>query len=123
MFSGGKRIPCVGFSVGVERIFATLLRRTKLEDVKSNEVQVYIIEVGKTELLSERMKIAKELWDHDIKVKFLFFFFIHLFFSSFINNYFFHFYFHFYSMSILFPFPLVKNPYLQFRIGLGRIHV
>ena len=53
MFSGNRAVPCVGFSVGVERIFSILLRKMKLEEVKSNEVQVYVCSVGKG-LLTEK---------------------------------------------------------------------
>jgi len=71
MFSGNRAVPCVGFSVGVERIFSILLRKMKLEEVKSNEVQVYVCSVGKG-LLTEKMKICKELWDNEIKAEFMY---------------------------------------------------
>jgi len=67
MFSGGKTIPCVGLSLGVERIFSILLRKTQLEKIKSNELQVHVIGVGDG-VLEERMKICKELWDAGINV-------------------------------------------------------
>jgi len=77
MFSysaGGKKsmnIPCVGFSIGVERIFSILLQKSKLEEIKSNECQVYVISVGDG-LLKERMQICTELWDHSIKAEFMY---------------------------------------------------
>jgi len=71
MFSGNRTVPCVGFSIGVERIFSILLRKMKLEEVKANEVQVYVCSVGKG-LLTEKMKICKELWDNDIKAEFMY---------------------------------------------------
>jgi len=71
MFSGSRTVPCVGFSIGVERIFSILLRKMKLEEVKSNEVQVYVCSVGKG-LLTEKMKICKELWDNEIKAEFMY---------------------------------------------------
>eukprot|EP00833_Pecoramyces_ruminatium_P006258 jgi/Orpsp1_1/1180290/evm.model.c7180000072805.1 len=70
MFSN-KPVPCVGFSIGIERVFSLLLRKMKLEDVKSNEVQVYVCSVGKG-LLTEKMKICKELWDNKIKAEFMY---------------------------------------------------
>src|SRR6185369_13327547 len=42
--SGG--IPCVGVSIGVERVFSILLQRAQLTSVKANEVEVYVISVG-----------------------------------------------------------------------------
>jgi histidyl-tRNA synthetase len=71
IFSSGKgkagQIPCVGMSIGIERVYSILLKKQKLEDIKSNEVQVYVIAVGQGHI-HERMKICKELWDNDIKV-------------------------------------------------------
>jgi len=69
MFSGNRTVPCVGFSIGVERIFSILLRKMKLEEIKSNEVQVYVCSIGKG-LLTEKMKICKELWDNEIKAEY-----------------------------------------------------
>ncbi|KXS22105.1 histidyl-tRNA synthetase [Gonapodya prolifera JEL478] len=69
MFSGGRQIPCVGVSLGIERIFSILLRKTKLEEVKSNEVEVYVIGLGDG-VLEERIRIAAELWDAGIKAEF-----------------------------------------------------
>lgn len=69
MFSGGKKIPCVGFSVGVERIFSILVKKRKIETMKSNECQVYVIAVGDG-LLEDRMTLTKELWEADIKAEF-----------------------------------------------------
>ncbi|KAI8365969.1 histidyl-tRNA synthetase [Radiomyces spectabilis] len=78
MFSGRNKkgepnlkIPCVGVSIGVERVFSILMAKQKAEDIKSNETEVYVIAVGDG-LLKERMQIAKELWEADIKASFLF---------------------------------------------------
>lgn len=78
MFSGTNKkgepnlkIPCVGVSIGVERVFSILMAKQQMADIKSNETQVYVISVGDS-LLKERMALAKELWDHDIKASFMF---------------------------------------------------
>ncbi|KAI8928773.1 hypothetical protein BC831DRAFT_447338 [Entophlyctis helioformis] len=71
MFSGGKRIPCVGISIGVERVFSLILQRTRLAAVKSTHTDVYIIGIG-ANLLQERMRIARELWDAGIRAEFMF---------------------------------------------------
>lgn len=76
MFSGTnksgkpKTIPCVGISIGVERIFSILLSRLNSNDIKSNMTQVYVISVGDG-LLEERMKLTRELWDAGIKASFM----------------------------------------------------
>ncbi|KAI8140273.1 histidyl-tRNA synthetase [Fennellomyces sp. T-0311] len=78
MFSGvnkkgqpNLKIPCVGVSIGVERVFSILMSKQKAEEIKSNETEVYVISVGDG-LLKERMQIANELWKNDIKASFLF---------------------------------------------------
>ena len=49
MFSGKNKIPCVGISFGVDRIFAITKARMEAEKgeaVRSNEVDVYVMAVG-----------------------------------------------------------------------------
>ena len=67
MFSPKNKIPCVGFSVGVERIFS--IYKKKEREVKVSDVQVFVAAVG-GELLEERMKICNELWSHGISAEF-----------------------------------------------------
>jgi histidyl-tRNA synthetase len=77
MFSGTnkrgqtKTIPCVGISVGVERLFSLLMARQDVEKIKSNATQVYVISAGDG-LLKERMQLVRELWDAGIKASFMF---------------------------------------------------
>src|SRR5689334_11440997 len=73
MFSGtnkkGKpnlQIPCVGISIGVERVFSILREKSEIK-VKANECEVHVVSVFDG-LLEERMRICKELWDAGIKV-------------------------------------------------------
>lgn len=78
MFSpSGTQIPCVGISFGVERIFSILWKRQLAEKgkegLKSKEVDVFVMAVGDG-LLSERMQIAKELWDAGLRVSLLYLF-------------------------------------------------
>jgi histidyl-tRNA synthetase len=70
MFSNGKKIPCVGISLGVERIFSILARQLEKQGkvTRASDVDVFVIGVGDG-ALSERMKICTELWDNDIKVR------------------------------------------------------
>ncbi|OBZ91453.1 Histidine--tRNA ligase, mitochondrial, partial [Choanephora cucurbitarum] len=78
MFSGKNKkgvpnlqIPCVGVSIGVERVFSILMSKQKAAEIKSNETEVYVISVGDG-LLKERMAIAKDLWDAGIKASYMF---------------------------------------------------
>ncbi|CAI2161939.1 15840_t:CDS:10 [Funneliformis geosporum] len=73
MFANSKKgnIPCVGVSIGVERVFSILLQKYQLEQVKSNEVEVYVIAVADG-LLEDRMKICAELWNAGIKAEFMY---------------------------------------------------
>lgn len=80
MFSGSKKpdaVPCVGVSIGVERVFAIMMQRLKEKEqkgekssVRSKDVDVYIMSVGEG-LLKERMQVAKMLWDAGIKAEFM----------------------------------------------------
>ncbi|KAF9082465.1 Cytoplasmic and mitochondrial histidine tRNA synthetase [Mortierella sp. AD031] len=76
MFSGTNKkgqpnlvIPCVGVSIGVERVFSILMQKQKKEQIKSNEVEVYVVGLGGVSV-EERMKICAELWDAGIKAEF-----------------------------------------------------
>ncbi|KAF9335844.1 Cytoplasmic and mitochondrial histidine tRNA synthetase [Podila minutissima] len=76
MFSGTNKkgqpnlvIPCVGVSIGVERVFSILMQKQKKEQIKSNEVEVYVVGLGGVSV-EERMKICTELWDAGIKAEF-----------------------------------------------------
>ncbi|KAI9311820.1 histidyl-tRNA synthetase [Dichotomocladium elegans] len=78
MFSGTNKkgeanlkIPCVGVSIGVERVFSILMSKHKSKGIKSNETEVYVIAVYDG-LLKERMQIANQLWDNGIKASFMF---------------------------------------------------
>ncbi|KAI9487305.1 MAG: histidyl-tRNA synthetase [Benjaminiella poitrasii] len=66
-----KTIPCVGVSIGIERLFSILLARQQMETVKANPTEVYIIAIGDG-LLKERMALAHELWEAGIKASFMF---------------------------------------------------
>ena len=77
MFSGKQQIPCVGISFGVDRIFSIIKSRMEsaasASTVRSTEVDVYVMAFGGkgfTGLLTERMNLAKTLWDAGIKAEF-----------------------------------------------------
>ena len=75
MFSGSTsaagKIPCVGISFGVERIFSLLLAKAKemgLESGRGKATEVFVMSVGDG-LLEERMRVCAELWAAGIKVR------------------------------------------------------
>jgi histidyl-tRNA synthetase len=64
-----KNVPCVGVSIGVERVFSVLeacLANNKTK-VRTTEVEVFVASAQKN-LLEDRMRLCKELWDANIKV-------------------------------------------------------
>jgi len=64
-----KNVPCVGVSIGVERVFSVIEARivSSKSKVRTTEVEVYVASAQKN-LLEDRMQLCKELWDADIKV-------------------------------------------------------
>ncbi|KAF5975920.1 histidine-tRNA ligase mitochondrial [Fusarium coicis] len=71
---GKQAVPCVGLSFGVDRVFTILDARQKKNttDLKS-EADVYIMAAGGKGfdgLLTERMEVARELWDAGIRAEF-----------------------------------------------------
>ncbi len=64
-----RDVPCVGVSIGIERLFsimeANLTRGQK--KVRTTETEVYVATAQKN-LHEERLKVCRELWDADIKV-------------------------------------------------------
>ncbi|KAK4050173.1 Cytoplasmic and mitochondrial histidine tRNA synthetase [Microbotryomycetes sp. JL201] len=77
MFSGSSgaagRIPCVGISFGVERIFSILL--AKLQNgqptARGKATEVFVMSIGDG-LLEERMQVCAELWAAGIKAEFMY---------------------------------------------------
>lgn len=65
-----NQVPCVGVSVGIERVYSIMETRRKLkeEKLRGKETEVYIMAMGGG-LLKERMGLAKLLRDSGIKVR------------------------------------------------------
>ncbi|XP_046671866.1 histidine--tRNA ligase isoform X2 [Homalodisca vitripennis] len=65
-----KNVPCVGVSIGVERIFSVLEAKlaSDHQKIRTTEVQVYVASAQKN-LTEERMKLCKEFWDAGIKAE------------------------------------------------------
>ena len=67
-FAGeSKQIPCVGMSVGIERVFAILKAKHYTVNGRGSETQVYVMAVGDVSV-ETRFGIMKELWDAGVKV-------------------------------------------------------
>ncbi|PRQ77507.1 histidyl-tRNA synthetase [Rhodotorula toruloides] len=74
--SGGAagKIPCVGISFGVERLFSILLRKAQEKGEtagRAKATEVFVMSLGDG-LLEERMKVCKELWAAGIKAEFMY---------------------------------------------------
>jgi histidyl-tRNA synthetase len=69
MFDKKAHVPCVGMSIGVERLFAVMEAKLKRDQVKirSNQTEVYIATPQKG-LVEERLKLCELLWSANIKV-------------------------------------------------------
>ena len=68
MFSdNGQQTPCVGVSIGVERVFAIMEAKMAMQ---GGAVDVFVASAGKGMLL-ERMKLGKELWDAGVSAEFI----------------------------------------------------
>ncbi|XP_012875917.1 PREDICTED: probable histidine--tRNA ligase, mitochondrial isoform X1 [Dipodomys ordii] len=69
----GYKVPCVGLSIGVERIFYIVEQKMKTlgEKVRTSETQVFVATPQKN-FLRERLKIIAELWDAGIKAEMLY---------------------------------------------------
>ncbi|CCD22289.1 histidine--tRNA ligase NDAI_0A01310 [Naumovozyma dairenensis CBS 421] len=77
--SGKKstKIPCVGVSFGVERLFSLIKQRTEAAAaIKPTATQVFVMAFGGgkdwTGYLPERMTITKELWNNGIETEYVY---------------------------------------------------
>ena len=71
MFSQrSTKIPCVGFSIGVERIFSILKYKASLNEKKPRHIGTDVFVASIDGLLEERMRICTELWDAGISADF-----------------------------------------------------
>ncbi|XP_065705024.1 histidine--tRNA ligase, cytoplasmic-like isoform X2 [Patagioenas fasciata] len=69
----GRKVPCVGVSIGIERIFSILEQKVKAsgEKIRTTETQVLVATPHK-HLLAARLKLISELWDAGIKAEMLY---------------------------------------------------
>lgn len=76
-FLPGAKMPCVGISFGVDRIFsitkARMEREKKMQALRGSETDVYVMAFGGKGfdgMLTQRMSICRLLWDAGIKAEF-----------------------------------------------------
>ncbi|XP_032928816.1 histidine--tRNA ligase, cytoplasmic-like isoform X1 [Catharus ustulatus] len=69
----GRKVPCVGVSIGIERIFSILEQRLEAsgEKLRTTETQV-LVATPQKHLLAARLKLISELWDAGIKAEMLY---------------------------------------------------
>lgn len=78
MFSNGKTVPCVGTSLGVERLFSIVKARSakNWDKLSPTHTDVFVMAFGGGEgwtgFLKERMAIAKQLWSAGINAEYVF---------------------------------------------------
>ncbi|VDO96224.1 unnamed protein product [Soboliphyme baturini] len=65
-----KQVPCIGVSIGIERIFAVMLQRAEAENrkIRSCETDFFVASAQKN-LLKERLRLCRELWDAKYKAE------------------------------------------------------
>nr|CAI5857804.1 unnamed protein product [Callosobruchus analis] len=63
----GRQVPCVGVSIGVERLFAVMEARQAAGKIRTTETEVYVATAQKN-LHEERMRLCAELWAAGFKV-------------------------------------------------------
>ena len=68
MFSG-KKIPAVGASLGIERVFALIEKKMKNNRPREVDTRVMVCSIAK-DYTDERLKIASELWKEGIPTEF-----------------------------------------------------
>jgi histidyl-tRNA synthetase len=68
--SKGKQVPCVGVSIGVERVFAIIEAKNEREKtkVRTSDVQVYVASAHKG-LHEKRLEMLAKLWNGNIKAE------------------------------------------------------
>merc|ERR1712212_1067294 len=66
----GRSVPCVGVSIGIERLFSIMETNLAKQQkaIRTVDTQVYVVRAQK-QLMEERMKLVDELWAADIRTE------------------------------------------------------
>uniref|UniRef100_A0A8C1KBZ3 histidine--tRNA ligase n=1 Tax=Cyprinus carpio TaxID=7962 RepID=A0A8C1KBZ3_CYPCA len=64
----GRKVPCVGVSIGIEIIFSIMEQKAEASSVKVHTTETQVLVASAQEkLLEERLKLTSELWNAGIK--------------------------------------------------------
>ena len=64
------QVPCVGVSIGIERVFSIMEAKAKAEEAKIRTTETQVLVASPTKgMLEERMKLCQELWAAGIRVR------------------------------------------------------
>ncbi|XP_075712388.1 histidine--tRNA ligase, cytoplasmic-like isoform X2 [Rhinoderma darwinii] len=68
----GRKVPCVGISIGIERILSLAEKKSKnsFKNIRTTETQV-LVATAQPNYLEERMKLITALWNAGIKAEML----------------------------------------------------
>lgn len=74
MFAKSKnaKIPCVGFSIGVERIYSILKHQYDVNNTQLPHISTDVYVIAMDGLLDERLRLCAELWDAGISADFMY---------------------------------------------------
>uniref|UniRef100_UPI00398F4392 histidine--tRNA ligase n=1 Tax=Pristiophorus japonicus TaxID=55135 RepID=UPI00398F4392 len=69
----GRKVPCVGLSFGIERIFSIMEQKMEAanQKIRTTETQV-LVAAAQKKLLEPRMKLVAELWKSGIKAEIMY---------------------------------------------------
>ncbi|XP_065410898.1 histidine--tRNA ligase, cytoplasmic-like isoform X5 [Chrysemys picta bellii] len=69
----GRKVPCVGVSIGIERLFSIMEQEVEAskEKIRTTETQVLVATPQKN-FLDVKLKLISELWDSGIKAEMLY---------------------------------------------------
>ncbi|XP_065059389.1 histidine--tRNA ligase, cytoplasmic-like isoform X1 [Rhopilema esculentum] len=69
----GRKVPCVGISIGIERIFSIMEAKAEAakSKVRTTETQI-LVASGQKNMLKERLKLANELWDRGVQTEIIY---------------------------------------------------
>ena len=63
----GKKVPCVGVSIGIERLFSIMECKMAAAEgsIRTTKTQV-LVASGQKNMLDERLRLVNELWNADV---------------------------------------------------------
>jgi len=68
----GKKVPCVGVSLGIERIFSIMEKKLEAsKETRPSKTKV-LVASGQKNMLDERLKLVNELWEKNIEAEVIF---------------------------------------------------